>query len=412
MAIELTKREQEMLDGKDGWATQKAMEIQLQMGEIYEAEKMVPIISVHMPGVSSTVTGEPACEFIEKMKDTGGKFKVLTTLNPCAVDMDSWKEIGFNQDTYDFQKRIVDAYVAMGGVPMMCCTPFFAGNTPRVGEHVAWGESSAVVYCNSVMGARTNREGGPGALAAALTGVVPAYGYHLNENRYGQIQVNVKCKLMTLAEYGAMGHAIGMKTGSKVPVITGIDKNVSTDNLRTFGASLATGGSTALFHVVGATPEAPSLEAAFGPKKPELVFDIGEEEMKAAADLLNVHNNEPYGVVVLGCPQMSLDEVEFVAKALKGKKIRSGVDMWVMLGHPVLATARRTGYADIIEKAGATLVIDTCPSLGHFSDPVKNKGYRSMVTNSAKLSHYIPGLWNVPTYFKSTDDCLKIVLDK
>lgn len=411
MAIQLTDREKRMLDGEEGYATQKAMEIQLQMGEIYGAERMIPIVSVHMPGVSSTVTGEPACRFVEKMRDTGGKFKVMTTLNPCAIDVDHWQDFGFSQETHDFQKRIINAYLAMGAVPMYSCTPFFAGNTPRMGEHVAWGESSAIVYCNSILGARTNREGGPGALAAALTGVVPEYGYHLDKNRKGQVLVNVRCELNGLYEYGAMGHAIGMKTGNRVPVITGIDQKVTTDNLRSFAASLATGGSTALFHCVGVTPEAPTLEAAFGSNEPEEIIDIGREEMLDIAEKLSITKNEPISLVAIGCPQLSIQDFAYFSERLKGKHIAEGMELWFMGCHPVVETAKRAGYVDDLVAAGARIMMDTCPDLGCLKDSIKAMGFKSMATNSAKLAHYIPHLWNLSTYFKTTEECLDIALN-
>ncbi|MGI6084782.1 MAG: aconitase X [Acetivibrionales bacterium] len=411
MPMKLTDHEKRMLDGEEGWATQKAMEIQLQMGEIYGAEKMIPVTSVHMPGVSSTVTGEPACMFVEKMRDTGGKFKVLTTMNPCAVDICNWKQFGFSQETYDFQMRLVNAYLAMGAIPTLTCTPFFEGNAPRFGEHVAWGESSAIVYCNSIIGARTNREGGPGALAAALTGVVPAYGYHLDENRYGQVLVHIDCKLNTLQEYGAMGHAIGIHTGNRVPVVTGLDPNISVDNLRSFAAAMATGGSTALFHAVGITPEAPTLEIAFGSNKPEEEIVVSEEEMRSVMASLSIHHGEPIDLVALGCPFLSLKEIAELAERLKGKKLADGVELWLMAGHAVVQTAKRKGYVDAIEATGAKFMVDTCPDLGHLADCIKALGLRSMATNSAKLSHYIPHLWNLPTVFKSTDECLDIALN-
>lgn len=424
MAMKLTAEEQDMLNGKYGEAVKKAIDLQVQMGELYGAEYMIPIHSVHMPGVSATVTGEPACEFIEMMRDKGGKFRVLTTLNTVAVDMDRWKELGFEQSSYDFQKRIIDAYTDMGAVTVNSCTPFFCGNLPRKGESVAWGESSAVAFCNSVLGARTNREGGPMTLAAALTGRVAAFGYHLDENRRGHMLFKLEEGWVpkSFYEYGALGHYIGKQVGSKIPVIDGIPKDIGLDNLRILAAALATGGAVALFHVVGVTPEADTLEAAFGGRTPEKVVTVGKAEMEAGARILDKHGDQEIGLVALGCPHASIDQVQRYAEFLKGKKVREGLELWIMVAHAVRETAERNGWRQTIEESGAWMTVDTCPQLGTFRDIVKNrnlvtfkdledpdagKGRKVMLTNSAKLAHYVPGQWDVPTYFRETMDCLK-----
>lgn len=426
MAMKLTQEEQDMLQGKYGEAVRIAIDLQVQMGELYGAERMIPIHSVHMPGVSATVTGEPACEFIEMMRDKGGKCKVLTTLNTIAVDMDNWESLGFERSSYEFQKRILDAYTDMGGVTVNTCTPFFCGNLPRKGESVAWGESSAVAFCNTVLGARTNREGGPMTLAAALTGRVAAFGYHLDENRRGHVLFKLDGTWVpkTFYEYGALGHYIGKQIGSKVPVIEGIPSDVGLDELRIFCAALATGGAVALAHIVGVTPEAPTVEAAFGGREPEKVVVVGKKEMEEGARILDKHGDQEIGLIAIGCPHASIDQVQQYAQFLKGKKVRDDLVLWIMVSQPVRATAERNGWRQIIEEAGAVMTVDTCPQLGTFRDIVKNRNLatfkefedgtagdrRVMLTNSAKLAHYVPGQWDVPTYFRETMDCFRFAV--
>jgi predicted aconitase len=179
----LTEQEQRMLDGKEGYPVQKAMQILVQLGEIYDAERMIPVSRVHMPGSSVVVAGEAGTKLVEKMAANGGYFKVTTTLNTGAVDFGQWKELGYPEETYKQQLRLTRAYEKLGGIACHTCTPYFIGQVPRLGEHIAWGESSAIAFINSVLGARTNREGGPSALAAALTGLVPEYGYHSCQGR-------------------------------------------------------------------------------------------------------------------------------------------------------------------------------------------------------------------------------------
>ncbi len=203
--MRLTREEEEMLAGKRGYPVQKSMEILVQLGEIYGAEKMIKVANVHMPGSSVVVAGEAGTKFVEKMAGLGGKVCALTTLNPGAVNFDAWQETGYEEKTYKLQRRLTDAYSAMGAVPCHTCTPYLIGNCPRRGEHISWGESSAIAFANSALGAYTNREGGPSALAAALTGRVPEYGYHLQENRYGHIKVTVTTELHSVDDFGGVG---------------------------------------------------------------------------------------------------------------------------------------------------------------------------------------------------------------
>ncbi|HYE81634.1 MAG TPA: aconitase X catalytic domain-containing protein [Clostridia bacterium] len=408
--MRLTFEEKQMLEGKYGYPTQKAMEILIQLGEIYNAEEMLPVSNVHMPGSSVVVAGEAGTKFVEMMAEKGGKFRAFTTLNTAAVDFDLWKELGFPEATYKLQDRLTRAYEAMGGVACHTCTPYLIGNTPRFGENVAWGESSAIAFVNSVLGARTNRHGGPSALAAALTGRVPAYGYHLQENRYGHVLVNVTAELNGIEDYGSLGYWVGRIVESKVPVLTGIPKDASIDQLKMLGAALASSGSVALFHAVGITPEAPTVEAAFGGRQPEQVLEFGKDQLLEGHNSLNKHQGQEIKLVTIGCPHASISEIETIAKMLENKKLHNGVDLWVITAVPNKAYAERCGYKGIIEAAGGHLVSDTCPILSPMVYVAKERGYSAIATNSAKLAHYAPGQWALPTYYGSVERCINAAL--
>lgn len=403
----LNDYEKRMLNGDEGYPVQKAMQILVQLGEIYGAEKMIPVNKVHMPGSSVVVAGEAGTKLVEKMVEKGGKFKTFTTLNTGAIDLEQWRELGYSEETYKFQKRLTDAYIKLGAIPCHTCTPYLIGHIPRQGEHVAWGESSAIAFVNSVLGARTNREGGPSALAAALTGLVPEYGYHLQKNRYGYILVNVETELSEVVDYGTLGYWIGSKSGSKVPVITGISKNVSMEELKMLSAALASSGSVALFHVVGVTPEAPDVETAFGGRKPEETVTFTKRSLEETQALLNKHQGQKISIVVIGCPHANIEEVRMIAERLEDKRLSNGVELWVTVAQPVKAFAERCGFKQTIERAGGKLVVDTCPILSPMADLVKKKGYQSLVTNSAKLAHYAPGQWAIPTYYGSIQKCIQ-----
>lgn len=406
--MKLTEQEQQMLDGKYGKSVQKSMQILTQLGEIYGADHMVPVKSVHMPGSSIVVAGEAATSFVEQMGENDTQFAAFTTLNTGAMDMDIPRELGFSEETISRQHRLTDAYTKMGGVQCHTCTPYLIGHCPKYGEHVAWGESSAIAFANSVLGARTNRQGGPAALAAAIAGRVPAYGYHLDENRKGQFLIHVDVPLHDIADYGALGYWVGTRVESGIPVFTGIDSAVSTDQLKALGAALASSGAVALFHVVGVTPEAPSLEAAFGGNEPEKNWSFGAGEMDEAYHKLNKHRGQPVSLVAMGCPHSSINEIIKVASLLKGQKVKSA--FWILCAQPVKHLAERSGHAKIIEEAGATLVCDTCPVLGAMAEPMEKIGMTAMATNSAKLAHYAPGQWSIPTYYGTTEACVNAAI--
>ena len=406
--MKLTVEEQKMLEGQYGKSVQKSMEILTSLGDIYGAERMIPVKSVHMPGSSIVVAGEAATSFVEQMGENDTRFAAFTTLNTGAMDMDRPEELGFSQETISRQKRLTGAYQRMGGVPCHTCTPYLIGHCPRFVEHVAWGEASAIAFVNSVIGARTNREGGPAALAAAIAGRVPAYGYHLDENRRGQFLIHVETALADIADYGALGYWVGTRVESGVPVFTGIPADVSTDQLKSLGAALASSGAVALFHIVGVTPEAPTLEAAMGGNTPREIWTVGEEQLRSAYQTLSKQQGQPVSLVAMGCPHSSLNEIVKVASLVEGKRVKTAFRM--LCAQPVKHLAERGGYAKTLEDAGVTLVCDTCPVLGAMGEPMEKIGMTAMATNSAKLAHYAPGQWKIPTYYGTTEQCVSAAL--
>src|SRR5512138_842422 len=217
--MHLTYEEQQMLAGEHGRATQKSMEILSALGTIYAAERMVLVASVQIAGVSFDNLGEAGLEFLSEMAAGGEQVKVLTTLNPAGMDIENWQALGIDPEFAHNQERVIDAYARMGVLTTCSCTPYLFGNLPHFGEHIAWAESSAVCYANSVLGARTNREGGPSALAAALTGRTPRYGLHLDENRLPTLDVRVHAALRTTTEWGALGYLLGKRGGGRVALL-------------------------------------------------------------------------------------------------------------------------------------------------------------------------------------------------
>src|SRR3989337_1020341 len=250
--MNLTKEEEKMLSGEEGYAVRKSMEILVALGDIYGAEQLIKVGSVQVAGVSYHNLGDEGLEFLNELaKD--GKVKVLTTLNPAGMDLENWSNLGISEEFAAKQNLVIDAFKRMGIIASCTCTPYLIGNLPRYGEHIAWSESSAVTFANSVIGAKTNREGGPSALAAAFGGKTPCYGLHLDENRVPDVHVQVNAGLAKSSDWGALGYSIGKKAENKIPYITGI-KEAELYELKSFCASVVPYVAKPLFYIQGITP--------------------------------------------------------------------------------------------------------------------------------------------------------------
>ena len=392
--MELTPEEQEMLEGKHGRATKKAMQILATLGTIYGAERMLPVTSVQIAGVSYDNLGEAGLQFLTEMAEGGGRARVLATLNPAGMDMENWLTLGIPADFAENQERVIDAFARMEVVTTCTCTPYLTGNVPHYGEHIAWAESSAVCYANSILGARSNREGGPSALAAALTGRTPAYGLHLDENRRPNLSVYTPAGLRGTHEFGALGMVIGWKMegyeSKPIPYIQGVEW-ASLEELKSLCASLATYGGAALFHMVGITPEA----AQFSP--PEEVMHITQAELERAVHSLNQSAAEEVDFVSLGCPHLSIQEIARIARLLEGKQVTK--EFWITTARPVKQMADRAGYTQTIEASGAKFAADTCCVVA----PIRGR-FKVMATDSAKACYYAAGKNKFKTVFKSFDE--------
>lgn len=374
--MKLTLEQQAMLDGKQGPATQKAMQILVTLGRIYSAAKMLPVSSVQISGVSFDNLGEAGLAWLAEMAAGGGRAKVLTTLNPAGMDIENWQALGISAEFAEAQLRVIDAFKQMGVVTTCSCTPYLFGNLPKFGQHIAWAESSAVCYANSVLGARTNREGGPSALAAALTGFTPAYGYHLDEQRKPTLTIDVKTRVCGTHCFGTLGKAIGDKVQGKgqVAYIRGIT-SANLEELKSFCASLATYGGAALFHMQDITPEAALFEA------PTEIIRIEAHDMALAEQKMNTANADEVDFVSLGCPHLSLREVARIAQLLNGRQVKK--EFWITTSRPVKKLADQAGYSQVIEAAGAKFAVDTCCVVA----PIKGR-FHAMLSDSAKACYY------------------------
>ena len=382
-----------MLNGEQGEVIQRLFRLLVRLGDIYGADEMIPVGSVQVAGVSYKSIGDPGLEFLEDFASKGAKVKVLPYLNPAGMDMNDWKSLGFPEDFAKNQIKIMDAFRKMGIVATATCTPYLAGNLPRFGEDIAWSESSAVSFANSVIGARTNREGGPSALAAAICGLTPNYGLHLDENRKPSVVVRVDAGLEYNSDYGALGYHVGKLVKSKIPYFIGI-KGANTDQLKSLGAAMAASGAVALYHAENLTPEAGLMET----RGLETV-EVTSKELEETYEKLNT--GKLPDIAILGCPHASLREISDLAEKLDGKKLRRPI--WICTSRMMRETADLMGFTEKIETAGGRVVADTCMVVS----PIEDMGYRTIGVNSGKAANYLPGFCKQSVVFRNVDDLIR-----
>jgi len=391
--VYLTKEEEKLLNGEHGEVAERLFRLLVRLGEIYGAERMIPVGSVQVAGVSYKSIGDPGLEFLEDFAAKDAKVRVLTYLNPAGMDMEDWRAYGFPEEFAENQIRIMDAFKKMGIVVTATCTPYLAGNLPRFGEHIAWSESSAVSFSNSVIGARTNREGGPSALAAAICGLTPNYGLHLDENRTPDVIINLDADMEFSSDFGALGYHVGKLVKNKTPYFQGI-RNANTDQLKALGAAMAASGAVALYHAEGLTPEARDMEVD------DLeTIDIGKKEMDETYEKLNT--GEIPDIVILGCPHASLREISSLADKLDGKTLNKPI--WICTARVMKEAAERMGFIERIENAGGRVVADTCMVVS----PIEDMGFETTGVNSGKAANYLPGFCKQNVVFHNVDELIR-----
>ncbi|HEC76019.1 MAG TPA: DUF521 domain-containing protein [Thermoplasmatales archaeon] len=391
--MHLTLEQEKMLNGEYGDITAKMMRLLVRIGDIYNAEKMIPVASVQVAGVSYKSIGDAGLEFLQDVSKEA-KVKVLTYLNPAGMDIENWREMGIDEEFAKKQIEIINSFKKMGIVISATCTPYLAGNLPRYRQHIAWSESSAVSFANSVIGARTNREGGPSALASAITGYTPYYGLHLDENREPTIVVKVNTELKTSTDFAAMGYYVGREIKKEIPYFKGMKNGADVDDLKELGAAMAASGAVALYHAENITPDADRVSINDLEK-----IEFGKDELKETYDRLNT-GDEP-DIIIFGCPHASLNEIIKIVKILEEKKSKSRKPFWICTSRAIKEIAERMEIDRKIEEAGGKIVADTCMVVS----PIENL-FETTAVNSGKAAHYLPGFCKQKVVFKSMEELL------
>ncbi|MEK6979065.1 MAG: aconitase X catalytic domain-containing protein [Candidatus Micrarchaeota archaeon] len=396
----LTSQEQKMLSGELGVAVQQSMEILVALGKIYGADKMIPVTSVQVAGVSYKTIGDAGLEYLNDLVANGAKVRVPTFLNPAGMDTAQWKELGVPEQFAKKQIQILGAYEKMGIRNTCTCTPYLIGIKPKFGEHIAWSESSAVAYSNSVLGARTNREGGPSALAAAICGVTPNYGFHLDKNRVSDFVVEVLCELKDESDFGAMGYYVGAIVKNRNPAFVGVPAaRCDTDKLKALGAAMAASGSVGLFFVKEVTPE---FHVRDGAEK----ISFTEKELRETKEKINSESEKENlrpQLISIGCPHASIDEIKRVAEIIKRKKItKLKCDLWICTARETKKKAEVLGLVREIESVGGKIVADTCMVVC----PIEQMGFKVTACNSGKAAKYLPSLCKQKVVFGNLEELI------
>jgi predicted aconitase len=402
MAV-LDERDRDVLEGKHGEAARMAMSVVARMAEISGAPSLIDITSAHIDGC--LYHGKVGLEFAQRLAEGEGEVVVPTTLNVGALDLLHPEHYRGDPETGGSARRLMDLYVQMGCRPTWTCAPYQMEPRPRFGEQIAWAESNAIAFANSVIGARTDRYGDFIDICAALTGRVPFSGLHVTENRRARISFRLSSIDGGLLEedvfYPLLGLVIGARSGSAVPVIEGLPSDTSEDRLKALGAAAASSGSVALFHAVGNTPEAHTLEDATQGHDPEEIIDVSPQMIATARDSLVTAPGRHLSAVSIGTPHFSVAEFEGLLPLLDGSRARA--DFYISTSRAVLQEVERRGWLDAVQGAGAKIVVDTCT----YVTPIIDHHGGMIMTNSAKWAYYAPGNLGVDVFFGSTEECVR-----
>lgn len=403
--LDLSQRDHALLAGDDGPAAALAMSILTRMAVVRGAERMMNIEGAHID--STLYMGEATLEFAERLAAMKAQVAVPTTLNVSGVDEAGWRQWAVPPAWAEKAHRQMQAYASMGAHPTWTCAPYQTEFKPKFGQQIAWGESNAIVFANSVIGARTERYPDLLDICAAITGRVPAVGLHLEENRAGQMLFRLEGIDRQLQQaddfYPVLGHLIGRLAQERIPVIDGLAVQPTEDQLKALGAAAASSGSVALFHLVGVTPEAPDLETAFRGQKPSEVIRVDRGRLNQARGELTTHEGEKLDMVVLGSPHFSLAEFSRLAPLLEGDRRHPSVRFLVTSSRAMAQLAEQAGFLAPLEAFGGQVTLDTCI----LTTPMLPEEVKILMTNSAKYAYYAPGLLKTKVVFGSLEDCVR-----
>jgi len=397
--LHLDSSQEKLLHGEGGEAKQFAMEIVTKVGDAVGADSLVPIKSAHVLAHYSSLH-DAGVEVLERFADSGGKFAVPTSVDPASIDLQNWKSFGIPEEYAHQQFRLCDAYAKMGGMKCWTCVQYQVCNFPKQGETVAWAESSAVVFANSVLGCRSNKITAGMDLACAVLGLTPKFGMLENENRVAKVSFKLGIRDLDDLDYRSIGFFIGRNAGARVPVLLGLPGSISSDQIKHLGAGAAAAGPVTMIHLPGITPgTSTASDAAAGEELEEIeVTRSGLDDIKSDLN----QTSEPPDLVAFGVPHLSAGELGELAKMLEGRKLKAGVKMYAYTSSQAYDMAQRTGIASTIERSGARITHSTDAEIS----PLRKLGFKTVMTNSAKLAEIVSSEGEIKMRYSSQKDIM------
>ncbi|MCG2594354.1 aconitase X catalytic domain-containing protein [Ramlibacter sp. XY19] len=414
--MRLTDAEKAMRDGAEGAAVAKAMDLLIRYGEALGAEALVETRNVCGTVTATTPflrdfaiqKGGLDAVFSEFNLDSQDvvvtpKVKAFSSHLQLGFDPHHPVEMGVSEEIVQFYKKSEAAAAKMGVQILNTCTPYQVGNVPTRGEHLAWMESSAVVFANSALGARTNTEGRESTSCAMLTQRIPDWGFHRDEGRRGTLGVHLDIPVESVEDWGLFGYWMGDWVQERVPVVTGVRQVPNLPKLKHFGAAASSSGGVEMYHLVGVTPEANTLEQAFGGNKASEVRHYGARERAATLERINANGTDrKVDYVMLGCPHYTIEQIWEAAQLLEGRKVHANSALWIFTPRAIKEIATRNGYTAIIEAAGGKIMTDSCSAMSRAVPP----GTQVVALDSAKQAHYLPAILGLQAWFGTTAQCI------
>ncbi|GAQ46971.1 hypothetical protein AtubIFM57143_008467 [Aspergillus tubingensis] len=406
--VQLSDVDRALIQGEYGEAARVAMRIVLRMSELLEARELIPVTQVHVDGC--IYTGPGSLMFAERLRDLGGQVLVPTTLNSISVDQKRWRAQGVDVAFGEAADRLAKAYIDMGARPTFTCSPYQLDSAPKLGDQIAWAESNAVVYANSVLGARTMKYPDFLDIAIALTGRAPKGGPHIDTNRQATLIVRLLDTENLHVDdsfYPVLGYHVGTLATNQIPVIVGLESLApNRDDLKAFGAAFATVSSAPMFHMVGITPEAKTIEATIRPGTHPPCLDVKVEELTPCWDTLNTASDaQTVDLISLGNPHFSLREIRRLATLCQGRTKCEGVAVMVTCSRATYGLADQAGLIQELERFGVQFITDTCWCM--IAEPIIPRSLNAIMTNSGKYAHYGPGLTGRNFYLGSLARCVE-----
>ncbi len=407
--MHLTQEEERILAGEKGEGSATAMSLLVDVGDFFDASRLVPINSAHISGVSYLTGGDGLIDQLDLFVERGARVSVFSTLNPCGMDREQWRNHYIDLEFATRQFRILDNFKRLGVSTTCSCTPYDFGHILKKGEHVAWAESSAITFANSFFGARTNKEDALSVLAAAIIGKTPYYGFHLDEHRVPNVSVKVEAHLATYSDYSVLGEVVGRAFNrhpfpyGAIPLFEGIH-HPRPHEMKALGAALASFG-TQLYHIRNVTPETEIYQNA-------TAFE--DELVVEQSDLDQIYEHlkpdEPPSLAVIGCPNANVEEIIDVVNEIGSRRLKSGKEFWVFTNRAQKALAESLGLIEQLSNAGVKILVDTCPEV----TPYDKTRFKSILTNSIKAQHYIsaPSLNGIPTYVLPLKLCVDLLFEE